>query len=109
LCGSSANALQSCCSHQQFERPTLENIQIKLQQLHHSLANESCGGEDDAILLKALAEQHESSADCIDDPQQGSRHLHHKLPAIHQAVLRSDALSVQNIAKTRYSSFSTML
>jgi hypothetical protein len=77
-------------------------VLIKLQQLSDSLANASCDADDDATLLKALAEQHECASDLVDHRQHGINQSDHQLHPIHQAILRCDALAVQNIAKTRY-------
>ena len=107
-CVERANAVQSCCSHRQSDRPALENMLLKLQQLYDSLANTACVGNDDAALLKALAEQHESTTDMVDPHQIGSSHLHQQLPPIHHAILQSDALAVQNLVKTRFCSLNLM-
>lgn len=94
--------LQSCCSRQQSDRPTLDSMLIKLQRLSESLASASCDADDDATLQKALAEQHECAPNLVDHHQHGINQSDHQLPPIHRAILRCDTLAVQNIAKTRY-------
>lgn len=95
------DTLQLCCSHDQSDRPTLETILLKLQQLHASLA--SCASTDadgEVSLLKALVE-HEYTSDSIDH-QVSISHVHQQLPPIHQAILRGDVLAVKSIAAMRY-------
>jgi hypothetical protein len=97
--------LQLCCSHKQSDRPTLEAISLNLQQIYDSLAaSTSCDPDDDTELLKAIAD-HAYTAESIDQHFDVS-HVQQQLPSIHQAILRSDVLAVQNLAAIRYSPLS---
>jgi hypothetical protein len=97
--------LQLCCSHKQSDRPTLETISLNLQQIYDSLAaSTSCDPDDGKELLNAIAD-HAYTAESIDQHFDVS-HAQQQLPSIHQAILRSDVLAVQNMAAIRYSPLS---